>query len=129
MRDLLVKGGIGREMADQFGLRFRLPHKSQGFFYMPHICDMGKTALLPLRRKACCGFLRLKNPTASAGFEPAILDTRLPKPLHITGTIDRTLKTVLSPKNTRLKIYNILALPTLLNDVKPGQLKNRIYPG
>jgi hypothetical protein len=31
---------------------------------------MGQTALIPLRRKACCGFFRPKNPTASAGFEP-----------------------------------------------------------
>jgi hypothetical protein len=43
---------------------------------MPQICDMGQTAVLPLRRKACCGFFRPKNPTASAGFEPAILGTR-----------------------------------------------------
>jgi hypothetical protein len=43
---------------------------------MPQICNMGQTALLPLRRKACCGFFRPKNPTASAGFEPAILGIR-----------------------------------------------------
>jgi hypothetical protein len=43
---------------------------------MPQICDMGQTALLHLQRKACCGFFRPKNPTASAGFEPAILGTR-----------------------------------------------------
>jgi hypothetical protein len=43
---------------------------------MPQICDMGQTALLPFRRKECCGFFRLKNPTASARFEPAILGTR-----------------------------------------------------
>jgi hypothetical protein len=24
-----------------------------GFFYMPQSCDMGPTALIPLRRKAC----------------------------------------------------------------------------
>jgi hypothetical protein len=34
---------------------------------------MKQTALLPLRRKACWGFFRPKNPTASAGFEPANL--------------------------------------------------------
>ena len=46
---------------------------------------MGPTALLPLRRKAC-----LKNPTASARFEPANLGTkgqhatsRPPKPLPL----------------------------------------------
>ena len=50
---------------------------------------MGPTALLPLRRKACWGFFALKNPTASAGFEPANLGTkgqhatsRPPKPHH-----------------------------------------------
>jgi hypothetical protein len=40
------------------------------FFYMPQSCDMGSTALLPLRRKACLGFFRPKN---SVGFEPANL--------------------------------------------------------
>ena len=43
---------------------------------MPQIYDVGPTALLPLRRKACRGFLRPKNPTASAGFEPANLGTK-----------------------------------------------------
>ena len=37
---------------------------------------MGSTALLPLWRKACWGFFRPKNPTASAGFEPANLGTK-----------------------------------------------------
>jgi hypothetical protein len=46
-----------------------------GIFKMPQSCDMGQTALLPLRRKACCGFFRPKNPTVSAGFEPAKLGT------------------------------------------------------
>ena len=62
-----------------------------GIFYMPQIYDMGPMALLPLRRKACWGFFSpLKNPTASAGFEPANLGTkgqhatpRPPKPLYI----------------------------------------------
>jgi hypothetical protein len=44
---------------------------------MLQIYNMGPTALLPLRRKACCGFLfALKNPTASAVFEPANLGTK-----------------------------------------------------
>jgi len=57
---------------------------------MPQIYDMGPTALLPLRRKACWGFFRPKNPTTSAGFEPANLGTkgqhatpRPPKPWYI----------------------------------------------
>ena len=36
-----------------------------GFFYMPQICDMGQTALVPFRRKAFCGFFR---PEKSDGF-------------------------------------------------------------
>jgi hypothetical protein len=48
---------------------------------MPQICDMGQTALLPLRRKACCGFFHPKNP---AGFEPAILGTRGQHANHYT---------------------------------------------
>ena len=43
---------------------------------MPQIYDMGPTALLSLRRNACWGFFRPKNPTASAGFEPANLGTK-----------------------------------------------------
>ena len=34
---------------------------------MPQSCDMGQILLLPLQRKACWGFLRPKNSTASAG--------------------------------------------------------------
>jgi len=43
---------------------------------MPQIYDMGPTALLPLRRKACWGFFRPKNPTALARFEPANLGAK-----------------------------------------------------
>ena len=39
---------------------------------MPQSWDMGQILLLPLRRKAYWEFSgRPKNPTASAGFEPA----------------------------------------------------------
>jgi hypothetical protein len=37
----------------QFSLKCRLPRYILGIFYMPQICDMGPTALLPFRRKAC----------------------------------------------------------------------------
>jgi hypothetical protein len=47
-----------------------------GIFYMLQICDMGQTALHPFRRKACWGFFRPKNLTASAGSKPVILGTR-----------------------------------------------------
>jgi hypothetical protein len=42
---------------------------------MPQSWDMGQILSLPLRRKACGGFFRCpKNPTTSAGFEPANSD-------------------------------------------------------
>ena len=60
-----------------------------GFFYIPKICDMGPIILLPLRRKACWGFLSpLKNPTASAGFELANLGIR---GQHATSTPPKPL--------------------------------------
>jgi len=40
---------------------------------MPQIYYMGPTALLPLRAE---DFFALKNPTASAGFEPANLGSK-----------------------------------------------------
>jgi hypothetical protein len=64
---------------------------------MPQIYDMGPTALLPLRRKGCWGFFRPENPTASAGFEPANLDTkgqhavpRPPKP-YLNDYVERNV--------------------------------------
>ena len=53
-------------------------------------------ALLPLRRKACWGFFRPKNPTASARCEPANLGTkgqhatsRPPKPLEVNVSVNK----------------------------------------
>jgi hypothetical protein len=51
---------------------------------MPQSCDKGQTALLPLRRKACWGFFRPKNPMASAGFEPANMGNRGQHANHYT---------------------------------------------
>ena len=65
----------GREMAGQFCLRFRLPRKPRVLWHAAQICDMGD-GFTSSPRKACCGFFRPKNPTASAGIEPAILGTR-----------------------------------------------------
>ena len=65
----------GREMAGQFCLWFRLPRKLRVLWHAAQICDMGDGFTSP-PRKACCGFFRPKNPTASAGIEPAILGTR-----------------------------------------------------
>ena len=83
-----AKGGIvGEKFVREFCLNSDF-HLNLGIFYMPQIYDMGPTILLSLRRKACRGFFRPKNPTASAGFKPANLDTkgqhatpRPPKPM------------------------------------------------
>jgi hypothetical protein len=42
----------GREITGNFADNGDF-HASVGIFYMPQICDVGPTALLPLRRKAC----------------------------------------------------------------------------
>jgi hypothetical protein len=63
-------------MADQILPDNPTSHVIAGFFNMSQSCDMEQTALLPLRRKARCGFFRPKNPMASAGIDPAILGTR-----------------------------------------------------
>jgi hypothetical protein len=68
---------------------------------MPQSCDIGQTALLPLQRKACCGFFRPKNPAASAGFEPAILGSYL-------------LTYLLTNLLTYLLTLPLLTLPNLL---------------
>jgi hypothetical protein len=49
-RTLLVKEGTMK-----FGQQFP---KRAGFFFMPHSWDTGQIILLPLRRKACCGFFQ-----------------------------------------------------------------------
>jgi hypothetical protein len=59
-------------------------HIIAGFFNMPQSCDVGQTALLPLRRKACWGFCRPKSPTALAGSEPTNLGTRGQHANHYT---------------------------------------------
>jgi hypothetical protein len=46
-----------------------------GIFYMPQICDMGRL-YFPSEGRRAEDFSALKNPTASAGFEPVNLGTR-----------------------------------------------------
>jgi len=59
-----------RNVPTNFDLQFNF-HVILGICYIPQICDMGQTALIPLRRKAYWGLFALKNPTASAGFQLA----------------------------------------------------------
>jgi len=43
---------VGEKFSNKFCLEFDF-HIILEIFYMPQICDMGQTALLPLRRKEC----------------------------------------------------------------------------
>jgi hypothetical protein len=53
-RPLSAKGGtIGEKCPIKFSHIIATSTVIVGLFYMPQICDMGQTALLPLRRKAC----------------------------------------------------------------------------
>ena len=86
---------------------------------MPQICGMGRTALLPLRRKACWGLFRPKNPTASAGFEPAILGTRgsnprswVPEASTLTTRPPKPLPTELPGPPIRTRCHSKRCVPT-----------------
>jgi hypothetical protein len=59
---------------------------------------MEPTALLPLRRKACWGIFRPKNPTASAGREPVNLGT---KGQHATSRPPKPLTEAVSIKHSQ----------------------------
>jgi hypothetical protein len=81
-------GTMGEKWPREFCRKWRLPRHVRILLHAVKR-DMGQTALLPLRRKACWGFFRPKNPKSSAGFEPANLGTkgqhatsRPPKPLQ-----------------------------------------------
>ena len=73
-RDPLVpKGGNAqaRNIANNFCLKCWLPCYILGIFYVLKIYDMGPTALLPLRRKACWGiFCPLKIRQLRPGLNP-----------------------------------------------------------
>jgi len=80
----------GRECCPVILPKWLLP-RHLGIFYMPQIYDMGPTAYFPSKERGAENFFALKNPTASAGFEPANLGTkrqhatpRPPKPLGKT---------------------------------------------
>jgi hypothetical protein len=99
-------GTMGEKRQREFCRKWRLPRH---FWVLLHavMLDMGQMALLPLRRKACWGFFRPKNPTASAGFEPANLGT---KGQHTTSRPPKPLKN----KYTKNKLCTKLVLFTRL---------------
>jgi hypothetical protein len=59
----------GREKAEKFCRKWRLPRQFEVLLHaVKH--DMGQTALLPLRRKACWEFFRPKNRRFRPGLNP-----------------------------------------------------------
>jgi hypothetical protein len=89
-RPLLVKDGIGREMAGQFGLRFWLPRKSQGSFTCCKSATWDRRLYFPSEGRHAVDFFRPKNPTGSNPRswvpEASMLTTRPPKPLETAIT-------------------------------------------
>jgi hypothetical protein len=77
-----VKDRIERKIAGQFGLRFRLPRKSQGFFTCRKSATFDRRLYFPSEGRLSVEFFAPKNSKSSAGFESALLvTTRPPKPL------------------------------------------------
>ena len=79
-RPLAAAVFVGEKCSEKFRLEFDL-HVILEIFYMPQICDMRQTALLPLRRKA-------------AGFEPANLGT---KDQHATSRPTKPISSLYPP--------------------------------
>jgi hypothetical protein len=76
---------VSEERKNNLAYNLRLPRQIIRFFNMPQICDMGQTALLPFRTKACWGIFRPKKiRRLRPGYwvpEASMLTTRPPKPL------------------------------------------------
>jgi hypothetical protein len=87
-RKLEIMGGV---MGPVILPKCRLPRYILGIFYMPQICDMGPTALLPFRRRI---FPPLKIRRLRSGLNPrtwvpeaSMLTPRPPKPLVFDVTL------------------------------------------
>jgi hypothetical protein len=87
--EVSVSEGKNRGRNFAYDSNFRV---NPGIFNMPQIYDMGQTALLLFRRKACWGFSARKNirrlwPSLNPRtrvLEASMLTTRPPKPLNCT---------------------------------------------
>jgi hypothetical protein len=69
-RPLLVKDGIGREMASQFGLRFRLPRKSQGSFICRKSATWDRQLYFPSEGRHAVDFFARKIRRLRPGSNP-----------------------------------------------------------
>jgi hypothetical protein len=65
-----------REMAGRFAMWFQIPRKSQGSLTCCKSSTWDRRLYFPSEGRLAVDFFRPKNPTASAGFERAILGIR-----------------------------------------------------
>jgi hypothetical protein len=86
---------VGENHGREFCLNARLPRMHLGSFTCRKSTTWDRRIYFPSEGRRAEDFFALKNPTASAGFEPANLDTksqhdtpRPPKPLR--GTLGQT---------------------------------------
>jgi hypothetical protein len=95
-RPLLVKDGIGREVAGQFGLRFWLPHKSQGSLTCHKSASWDRWLYFPSEGRHAVDFFPRKIRSLWLGSNPwswvpeaSMLITRPPKPIYYCVTLCR----------------------------------------
>jgi len=90
-RPLASEGGTlrGLEMFRQISSRIRLPRNSRDLLHAAKSATWDRRLYFPSEGRRAEDFFTLKNPTASAGFEPANLGTkgqhatsRPPKPIR-----------------------------------------------
>jgi hypothetical protein len=119
------RGNYGREISGEFYRQIASSTLFEWIFYVPQICDMGPTALLPLRRKAGRILSPWKIRRSQPGSNPlayvpeaSMLTPRQPKPLWglRVRTPWRTDDAVFPVKNETvifLLLRLITKLPTL----------------
>ena len=90
-------------MAGNFDRNLRLPHIH--FFYMPQTWD--KRLYFPSEGRRAEDFFALKNPKASAGFEPANLGT---KGQHSTSRLPKPLRYLLQLRPLHFRLYMLFYL-------------------
>ena len=81
---------MGEKCSDKFHLRIRLPRNSRDLLHAANLRHGTRWLYFPSEGRRAEDFFALKNPTASAGSEPANLGTkdqpatsRPPKPIPI----------------------------------------------
>jgi len=67
---------VGEKCSDKFRLRIRLPRNSRDLFTCRKSATWDRRLYFPSEGRRSEDFFALKNPTASAGFEPANLGNK-----------------------------------------------------